>query len=72
MPAALPPVAADLLGIVAVALPLVGGFVLIAGVVILVQFRRGPSRSVFATMGGATLVLTGSLLLALAYVTRGG
>ena len=72
MPLALLPVAADLLRVVSVALPAVGGLVLLAGVVILVRFRRGPSRSLFATMGGATLVLAGALLLALAIVVLGG
>ncbi len=71
MPPALPPLAADLLRVVAAVLPVVGGLVLLAGLVILVRFRRGPSRSIFATMGGATLVLAGGLLLALAYVTSG-
>lgn len=72
MPLALLPVAADLLRVVATVLPIMGGLVMLAGVAILVRFRRGPSRSVFATMGGATLVLAGGLLLALAYVTRVG
>ena len=68
---ALPPLAADLLRVVTSVLPVAGGLVLLAGLVILVRFRRGPSRSLFATMGGATLVLAGGLLLALALVVRG-
>ncbi len=66
-----PLLAADLLRVVAAVLPVAGALVLLAGVAILVRFRRGPSQSVFATMGGVTLVLAGGLLLALAWVTAG-
>lgn len=71
MSLALLPLAADLLRVISAVLPVVGGLVLLAGLVILVKFRTGPSQSLFATMGGATLVLAGGLLLALSFVVLG-
>ena len=68
------PVALDLVRIVVAALPVAGGLAVVAGIAVLVLAlrRRGArSRTLFATMGGATLLLAGALLLGLAWLTSG-
>ena len=67
------PVAVDLVRVVVTVLPVAGAIAVLAGVAVLVLAlrRRGRSRTLVATMGGATLLLTGALLLGLAWVMAG-
>ncbi len=67
------PVAIDLVRIVVTVLPVAGVLVLLAGVAVLALAlrRRGRSRTLFAAMGGATLLLAGLLLLGMAWLTSG-
>ncbi len=64
-------VALDLVRIVGTVLPIAGVLTLAAGVAVLVLAlrRRGRSRTLFAAMGGATLLLIGALLLGMAWLT---
>lgn len=67
------PVALDLVRVVVTVLPVAGALTLVAGVAVLaLALRRRPlSRTLFAAMGGATLLLAGAMLLGMAYLTSG-
>ncbi len=67
------PVALDLVRTVVTVLPVAGVITLVAGVAVLVLALRRRDRgwTLFATMGGATLLLTGALLLGMAWLMSG-